>query len=65
MITSNLKAIMEAKGVSIRAMVEHTGLSNMTIQRARRKGIAQSRLCTLEVMADFLGCKVKDLFDES
>ncbi len=64
MITSNLKQMMEEKKISIRTMVYATGLSNMTILRARGKGIHQCRLCTLEVMAAYLGCKVKDLFDE-
>ncbi len=65
MITSNIKQIMEAKNISIRTMVYDTGLSNMTILRARRNGINQCRLCTLEAIADYLGCKVKDLFEES
>ena len=64
MITSNLKKIMEERQVSIRTMVYDTGLSNMTILRARRNGINQCRLCTLEVIAGYLGCKVKDLFEE-
>lgn len=65
MITSNLKKIMEEKKISIRTMVYATGLSNMTILRARRDGINQCRLCTLEVIADYLGCKTKDLYEES
>ena len=64
MITSNLKAIMEEKGISIRTMVEHTGLSNMTILKARRKGITSCRLGILQIMAEYLGVKTKDLYDE-
>ena len=65
MITSNLTKIMEEKKVTIRAMIQGTGLSDMTILRARRKQISQCRLCTLEIMAEYLGVRVKDLFEES
>jgi len=64
MITSNLKRIMEEKGVTIRKMVEHTGLADMTILRARRKHICSCRLGTLLIMAEYLGVKTKDLYDE-
>lgn len=64
MITSNLKRLMEERKISIRTLVYETGISNMTILRARKDGIAQCRLSTLEVIADYLGCRVKDLFDE-
>ena len=64
MIVSNLKNIMEEKKITIRAMVQDTGLSDMTILRARRTHIRQCRLCTLEVMAGYLGVKIKDLFVE-
>lgn len=65
MITSNLKKIMEDKRITIRKMIQDTGLSDMTILRARRKQISQCRLCTLEIMATYLECKIKDLFEES
>jgi len=65
MITSNLKGIMEEKKISIRTMVYATGVSNMTILKARQHKINQCRLCTLEVIAEYLGVKVKDLFDET
>lgn len=64
MIKSNLKKIMEERKISIRSMVYDTGLSNMTILRARREEINQCRLCTLELIAQCLGCKIKDLFEE-
>ena len=64
-ITSNLRAIMEAKKITIRAMEEHTGLSNVTILKARRKGITSCRLGVLQIMAEYLGVKTKDLYDES
>ena len=64
MITSNIKKIMEKKGVTIRKMVQETRLADVTILRARREQISQCRLCTLEVMAEYLDCKIKDLFEE-
>jgi DNA-binding Xre family transcriptional regulator len=65
MITSNIRKIMENKGVTIRNMVEQTGLADKTILRARCEQINQCRVYTLETIADFLDCKVKDLFDEA
>ena len=64
MITSNIKRLMEEKNISIRTMVYDTGLSNMTILKARRNQINQCRLCTLEIIAKYLGCKTKDLYSE-
>ena len=64
MLTSNVKRLMEDKGVTIRAMVEQTGLADVTILRARKKQISQCRLYTLEIIAQCLGCKIKDLFEE-
>lgn len=64
MITSNVKKLMENKGITIRAMIMATGLADVTILRARRDQIAQCKLATLETIAQCLGCKVKDLFDE-
>jgi len=65
MIVSNTKKIMEEKKVTIRQMVRDIGVSNTTIQRARCSEITLCRLYTLEAIAGYLGCKVKDLFDES
>ena len=64
MIQSNVKKIMESKGITIRGMVEKTGLADVTILRARKPMIAKCRLETLEIIANCLGCKIKDLFDE-
>ena len=64
MITSNLKQVMEEKKASVRELSYVTGLSTTTIQKARRNAINQCRLCTLEVIAEFLGCKTKDLYEE-
>lgn len=65
MLTSNVKQLMEERGVTIRVMVAKTGLADVTILRARREQIAQCRLITLESIANCLECKVKDLFEES
>ena len=64
MIISNVKKMMEDKNVTIRQMMAGTGLSDKTILRARCGQINQCRLYTLESISVFLGCKVKDLFDE-
>jgi hypothetical protein len=64
MLKSNVKKIMEEKGITIRSMIEKTGLADVTILRARREQIVQCRLETLERIANCLGCKVKDLFEE-
>ena len=64
MITSNVQRLMEEKRVTIRGMIEKTGLADMTILRARRGQIAKCRLETLEIIAKCLDCKIKDLFDE-
>ena len=65
MIISNVKKMMEDKNITIRQMMSGTGLSDKTILRARCAQINQCRLYTLESIAEFLGCKVKDLFSES
>ena len=65
MITSNIRKMMEEKGITIRDMVAKTGISDKTILRARCSRINECRLYTLEAMAEFLECKVKDLFEES
>jgi len=65
MIVSNVRKMMEDKGITIRDMVAKTGISDKTILRARCSRINECRLYTLEAMASFLECKVKDLFEES
>lgn len=65
MVKSNVKELMEAKGITIRKMVTMTQLADVTILRARREQILQCRLETLETIAKCLDCKIKDLFDET
>ncbi len=64
MIVSNVKNLMEERRVTIRMMIEKTGLADVTILRARREQIANCRLETLELIAKCLNCKIKDLFEE-
>ena len=64
MITSNVRKMMEEKGVTIRGLSTMTRLSAGTILRARSEHIIECRLYTLQTLAKFLECKVKDLFDE-
>lgn len=64
MLTSNVRKIMEERNVTIRAMGAKTGLSGETITRARGQEIIQCRLATLEIIATYLDCKIKDLFEE-
>lgn len=65
MITSNVKKIMDEKGIRIRKLVVISGLADKTILRARNEHIVECRLRTLQTIAEFLGCSVKDLFDET
>ncbi len=64
MITSNVKKIMDAKKITIRALVAMSRLSDKTILRARSEHIVECRLYTLQTIAGHLGCRVKDLFSE-
>lgn len=64
MILSKVKTLMDEKGMTIRALVSLSGLSDKTILRARSERIIECRLYTLQSIAKFLGCTVKDLFDE-
>ena len=62
MIQSNVKDLMEKKGVTLKQMVKDTGLAEMTLIRARREQIGACRLDTLLTIADYLDCKIEDLF---
>lgn len=61
---SKVKELMDKKGVSIRKMVQETGLSSGTLHRARGKLIDKCTLNTLERIADVLGVEAKDLFTQ-
>lgn len=62
--TSNVKKIMENNGVTIMALAESTKLSDRLIKRARTEQIRKCTLETLGIIADGLGVKTKDLFEE-
>lgn len=64
MVKSNVKEIMENKGITYIALEEKTRLSSQTITRARGDMIRECRLSTLELIAKALGVKIKDLFFE-
>ncbi|MGA2937490.1 MAG: helix-turn-helix transcriptional regulator [Syntrophobacteraceae bacterium] len=68
MLVSRVKQVMEARGFTIKQLVEASGLAEETIMRARRGGgtgqLGSCTLQTLEIMANALGVKVKDLFEE-
>lgn len=62
--TSNVKKIMENNGVTIMALAESTKLSDRLIKRARTEQIRKCTLETLGIIADGLGVKTKDLYEE-
>ncbi|WP_316897524.1 helix-turn-helix transcriptional regulator [Pseudodesulfovibrio indicus] len=61
---SKVKELMDEKGISIRKMVQETGLSSGTLHRARGELIEKCTLNTLERIADVLRVRVKDLFSQ-
>jgi len=66
MFTSNVKALMKRKKVTVREIVASTGLSSATIHKARQdEGIAECRLSTLGRIGGALGVKTKRLYDET
>lgn len=64
MMLSRVKEVMKDQGVTMRELVNRTGLSMQTINRARGQMIGRCTLDTLATIAGALGCRVKDLFEE-
>lgn len=64
MIKSNIKALMEEKGITYAVLEKATGFSSQTITRARGEMIRECRLSTLEAIAKALGVRICDLFEE-
>ena len=62
MIRSNIKKLMEERGITLKQMAKETGLAEMTLIRARREQIEACRLDTLIVIATYLECRLEDLF---
>ena len=61
---SNVKALMEARGMTVRDMVELTRLSSATVIKARDERISTCSLSSLEKVAGALHVHVCDLLDE-
>lgn len=64
MVKSKIKELMEEKGVTYAMLEKATGFSSQTITRARGEMIRECRLSTLEAIANALGVKICDLFDQ-
>jgi len=64
MISSRVRQVMEAKGLTVREVVERTGLAKETINRARGVMIGRCTLDTLTTISSALGVRAKDLFIE-
>ena len=65
MFTSNVKALMKRKKMTVRDMVSSTGLSSATLHKARQdEGISECRLSTLGRIGGALGVRTKRLYDE-
>lgn len=65
-IKSNVRELMEDKGITYVQLEQLTGLSNQTIARARGELIRECKLSTLELIAKGLNVYLKELFyDES
>jgi len=57
--------VMAAKGVTIRALEQTSGITTVTILRARKDDmICRCSLGTLWKLADALGVQVSDLFSQ-
>lgn len=65
MIQSKVREVMEAQGMTVRKLMELTGLADGTILRARGPMIARCTLETLATIAGALGVKAKDLYEEA
>ena len=64
---SLVPALMEAKGLTVRALCERTGLSIQTVMTARtcgKRGICKSSMDSLAKIAKELGVSVVDLFTD-
>ncbi len=60
---SRLEQVMKDKGVTIRELEKLSGVTTVTIVRARKDGlIGRCSLDTIQKLATALGCSVYDLF---
>ena len=64
-ISSNVKYIMRKEGVTLREITERAKISESTLLKIRKSStIGECKLNTLKKVAQALGCKLKDLFEE-
>lgn len=61
---SKLLHFMAMRNMTIRDLAQKTGVSSATIQKARDSRIEQCRVGSLKKIADALGVRVQDLFEE-
>ena len=62
-IQSLVAQLMKKRGLTVRTIADMTGLSTRTIQNARID-ISSCQLRTLTKIADALGVKVEELFEQ-
>lgn len=62
-IISNVKEVMEREGFTIRKMENMTGLTHITILKARSDNIINCKLSTLHTLASAMNVSIKELFD--
>jgi transcriptional regulator with XRE-family HTH domain len=66
MFRSRVKEIMKAKKMTMREMAGKSGVSVVTLNKARQdEGIAECRLSTLARIGGALGVRTKRLYDET
>ena len=64
--TSNVKALMKEKKMTIEQIVQQHGLSRATLHKARQdEGISECRLSTLGRIAQALDVGTKELYEEA
>ena len=65
MFSSNVRALMDKKNITVRDLVGQTGMSSRTIQRAvSDETIHKCELGTLAKIGSALGVKTKRLYEE-
>ena len=62
-VISKVKEVMEKQGFTIRRMENETGLTHVTILKARSDKIINCKLSTLHTLASAMNVSIKDLFD--
>src|SRR5690625_2610093 len=59
-----LDKIMKERKLSLNRLVKKTGLSDDTISKIKNEPFANPQIETLKIIAEALGCNVKDLIDD-